>query len=167
MRQHAPVDALTRRERSAPVRQPGVRRKAGGQVADLRACYGSLARAKRRSAAARRCSDRRSLQPRDCGRRADDGRCDDPTRRACQIEQGGGLEPLDGRVRLVEPGAFTKVYTLGVQEQRVWVVIDLVSPYDLRATLGDGFRVDAAIVNEESDDARPVPQSTLFRRGGG
>lgn len=83
------------------------------------------------------------------------------------IENWGGFEPLDGRVRLVEPGAFTKVSALGVEEQRVWVVIDLVSPYDQWATLGDGFRVDAAIVTEEIDDALLVPQSALFRRGDG
>jgi HlyD family secretion protein len=83
------------------------------------------------------------------------------------IEHWGGPESLDGRVRLVEPGAFTKVSALGVEEQRVWVVIDLVSPHDRWATLGDGFRVDAAIVTEEIDDALLVPQSALFHRDGG
>ena len=83
------------------------------------------------------------------------------------IEHWGGPEALDGRVRLVEPGAFTNVSALGVEEQRVWVVIDLVSPHDRWATLGDGFRVDAAIVTEEIDDALLVPQSALFRRDGG
>ena len=83
------------------------------------------------------------------------------------IKHWGGSEDLEGRVRLVEPGAFTKVSALGVEEQRVWVVIDLVSPHDRWATLGDGFRVDAAIVTEEIDDALLVPQSALFRRDGG
>jgi HlyD family secretion protein len=46
-------------------------------------------------------------------------------------------------------------------------VIDLVSPHDRWATLGDGFRVDAAIVTEEIEDALPAPQSALFRRDGG
>ena len=83
------------------------------------------------------------------------------------IEHWGGPEALDGRARLVEPGAFTKVSALGTEEQRVWVVIDLVSPHDRWATLGDGFRVDAAIVTEEIDDALLVPQSALFHRDGG
>jgi HlyD family secretion protein len=83
------------------------------------------------------------------------------------IENWGGPEPLDGRVRLVEPGAFTKVSALGVEEQRIWVVIDLVSQHERWATLGDGFRVDAAIVTEEIDDALLVPQSALFHRVGG
>ena len=83
------------------------------------------------------------------------------------IEHWGGPEALDGRVRLVEPGAFTKVSALGVEEQRVWVVIDLVSPHDRWATLGDGFRVDAAIVTEEIEGALLAPQSALFRRDGG
>ncbi len=83
------------------------------------------------------------------------------------IEHWGGPDALDGRVRLVEPGAFTKVSALGVEEQRVWVVIDLVSPHDRWVTLGDGFRVDTSIVTEEIDDALLVPQSALFRRDGG
>jgi HlyD family secretion protein len=83
------------------------------------------------------------------------------------IEHWGGPEALEGRVRLVEPGAFTKVSALGVEEQRVWVVIDLVSPHDRWATLGDGYRVDAAIVTEEIDDALLAPQSALFRQDGG
>ena len=70
------------------------------------------------------------------------------------IKHWGGSEDLEGRVRLVEPGAFTKVSALGVEEQRVWVVIDLVSPHDRWATLGDGFRVDAAIVTEERSTTR-------------
>jgi len=73
------------------------------------------------------------------------------------IEHWGGPEALEGRVRLVEPAAFTKVSALGVEEQRVWVVIDLVSPHDPWATLVDGFRVDAAIVIEEIDDALLAP----------
>jgi HlyD family secretion protein len=46
------------------------------------------------------------------------------------IEHWRGAEALDGRVRLVEPGAFAKVFALGVEEQRVWVVIDLASPHN-------------------------------------
>lgn len=83
------------------------------------------------------------------------------------IERWGGPVPLQGRVRLVEPGAFTKVSALGVEEQRVWVVIDLTSPYELWAVLGDGFRVDARITVEVVEDALLVPVSALFRRAPG
>lgn len=81
------------------------------------------------------------------------------------IANWGGPAPLEGRVRLVEPGAFTRVSALGVEEQRVWVVIDLVSPREQWAALGDGFRVDARITVEVVEDAVLVPVSALFRRG--
>lgn len=83
------------------------------------------------------------------------------------LERWGGPVPLQGRVRRVEPGAFTRVSALGVEEQRVWVVIDLVSPREAWAALGDGFRVDARITVEAVEDALLVPVSSLFRRGSG
>ncbi len=83
------------------------------------------------------------------------------------IRHWGGPVALQGRVRLVEPGAFTKISALGVEEQRVWVVIDLVSPREQWASLGDGFRVDASIVTDEKDDALVVPSGALIHRGSG
>ncbi|MFN7633502.1 MAG: efflux RND transporter periplasmic adaptor subunit [Acetobacteraceae bacterium] len=83
------------------------------------------------------------------------------------IERWGGRTALPGRVRLVEPGAFTRVSALGVEEQRVAVVIDFVGPREDRATLGDGFRVEARITVEVTEDAVLVPVSALFRRGSG
>jgi len=83
------------------------------------------------------------------------------------IERWGGPEPLAGRVRLVEPGGFTRISALGVEEQRVWVLIDLLVPPERRPTLGDGFRVDARIVTETVEDAILVPAGALFRRGDG
>jgi HlyD family secretion protein len=83
------------------------------------------------------------------------------------IERWGGPVPLEGRVRRVEPGAFTRVSALGVEEQRVWVVIDLISPRERWGALGDGFRVDTRITVEAIEDAVLVPVSALFRRGAG
>jgi HlyD family secretion protein len=83
------------------------------------------------------------------------------------IERWGGPQPLEGRVRLVEPGAFTRVSALGVEEQRVWVVVDLLTPRERRAALGDGFRVDARITVAAEEGALLVPVSALFRRGAG
>ncbi|PWS35881.1 efflux transporter periplasmic adaptor subunit [Falsiroseomonas bella] len=83
------------------------------------------------------------------------------------IERWGGPAPLEGRVRLVEPGAFTRVSALGVEEQRVWVVIDLTGPPESWAALGDGFRVDARMTVEAVEGAVLVPVSALFRRGAG
>jgi HlyD family secretion protein len=71
-------------------------------------------------------------------------------------------ETLTARVRLVEPGAFTKVSALGVEEQRVNVVADLVAASTL---LGDGYRVEGEIVVWRSDNSIQVPVSALFRHG--
>jgi HlyD family secretion protein len=82
-----------------------------------------------------------------------------------RIERYGVGQPLDGRVRLIEPSAFTKVSALGVEEQRVNVVIDLVAPSDQWKTLGDGYRVEARIIVFSDDNAVKVPGGALFREG--
>ncbi|MEM6798222.1 MAG: HlyD family efflux transporter periplasmic adaptor subunit [Planctomycetota bacterium] len=79
------------------------------------------------------------------------------------LEHWGGDRPLEGSVRLIEPAGFTKVSTLGVEEQRVNVIVDLVDPPDARRALGDGFRVEARIVIAEVDGALALPASALFR----
>jgi len=81
-----------------------------------------------------------------------------------EFEQWGGNAPLLGRLRLVEPAAFTKVSALGVEEQRVNVVVDLVTPPDQRRGVGDAFRVEARIVVWETDRALKVPAGALFRQ---
>ena len=81
------------------------------------------------------------------------------------LEQWGGPQPLEARVRLVEPAAFTKVSALGVEEQRVNVVADIVTPLEQRPNLGDNFRVEARIVMWDADDALKVPSGALFRHG--
>lgn len=81
------------------------------------------------------------------------------------IDRWGGNSTLTGRVRRVEPAAFTKVSTLGVEEQRVNVRIDLTSPAEQWAGLGDGYQVDARITVFSQDDAIIVPTGALFRRG--
>jgi HlyD family secretion protein len=70
-------------------------------------------------------------------------------------------------VRLVEPAAFTKVSALGVEEQRVNVVLDFVESLDRIRTIGDGFRVEATIVTHRVEDAVKVPAGALFRHGEG
>ena len=82
-----------------------------------------------------------------------------------ELEQWGGGQALEARVRWVEPAAFLKVSALGVEEQRVNVVVDFVTPYPQRRTLGDNFRVEARIVVWEADQALKVPAGALFRRG--
>jgi HlyD family secretion protein len=80
-----------------------------------------------------------------------------------EFYQWGGTTPLLGRVRLVEPAAFTKVSALGVEEQRVNVIADLATPSNERTNLGDNFRVEASIIIWESPDALKVPSGALFR----
>ena len=80
------------------------------------------------------------------------------------IEHWGGQGVLSGRVRRVEPAAFTKVSTLGVEEQRVNVLVDLMSPAEKWAGLGDAFQVDARITVFTQEDATIVPTGALFRR---
>lgn len=82
-----------------------------------------------------------------------------------RMEHWGGRRTLDGRVRMVEPQAFTKISALGVEEQRVNVVVDFTSPREERDALGDGYRVEADVVVWQSDDVLKVPVSALFRRG--
>ncbi|MBE9079644.1 HlyD family efflux transporter periplasmic adaptor subunit [Romeria aff. gracilis LEGE 07310] len=77
-----------------------------------------------------------------------------------QIEQWGGEESLQARVRYVEPSAFTEVSALGVEEQRVNVIADFVDP---PVALGDGYRVEAQIVTWAAENVMIVPISALFR----
>ena len=84
---------------------------------------------------------------------------------AVRLSGWGGAEVLQGRVRLVEPAAFTKVSALGVEEQRVHVVIDLAG--EPIAALGDGFRVDVRILVQQAQDVLQVPVSALFPQGTG
>lgn len=81
------------------------------------------------------------------------------------LRQWGGSQPLRARVRLVEPSAFTKISALGVEEQRVYVIADMIDPVEKRPTLGDAYRVEASVVLWESEDVLQVPAGALFQRG--
>jgi len=81
------------------------------------------------------------------------------------IEQWGGEEVLHGRVRHVEPSGFLKTSALGVEEQRVNVVIDFDG--DVPKGLGDGYRVEIRVVLSEVKDVVKVPVGSLFRQGNG
>ena len=85
---------------------------------------------------------------------------------ACELTGWGGERPLTGRVRLVEPQGFTKISPLGVEEQRVNVVVDIDGVPDAGPMPGDGFRVEAAITIATLHDAVIVPLSAVFRHAG-
>jgi HlyD family secretion protein len=80
------------------------------------------------------------------------------------LEGWGGDHPIRARVRLVEPGGFTKVSALGIEEKRVNVISDFVDP---PGPLGDGYRVETRIVVWSGEKVLKVPQSALFRSGQG
>ena len=90
---------------------------------------------------------------------------------AVQLEPGmpvellrwGGEQILLGEVRLVEPGGFTKVSALGVEEQRVYVLVDLTSPFEQWRALGDGYRVEAGFVVWQGEGTLQIPNGAVFR----
>ncbi len=82
------------------------------------------------------------------------------------IEQWGGDQPLRGRVTVVEPGGYTKVSSLGVEEQRVKVRVDFLDPVPPGYLMGDRYRVEARIVTWHAANVVQVPAGALFRRGG-
>lgn len=82
---------------------------------------------------------------------------------AARIDEWGGDGTLQGRVRMIEPDAFTEVSALGVEEQRVNVIVALD---DAPAGLGSGYAVKASVVVWSGDDVLTVPTSALFRRNG-
>jgi HlyD family secretion protein len=84
-----------------------------------------------------------------------------------EIERWGGERPLSGRVRRVEPGGFLKISALGVEEQRVNVIVDFEDPRAAWAALGDGYRVEVRVVTWQGSDVVKVPGSALFRQGDG
>lgn len=90
---------------------------------------------------------------------------------AVKIKQGtrvlfkrwGNDEPLTGKVKLVEPAGFTKISSLGVEEQRVLVIVDITSPPEQWRLLGDGFRMEAHFIIWEGASILQIPASALFR----
>ena len=83
------------------------------------------------------------------------------------IEQWGGDQRLEGTVRRVEPSGFTKISALGVEEQRVNVIIDFADPREAWEALGDGYRVEVQVVIWRGEDVVKLPTSALFRHEDG
>jgi HlyD family secretion protein len=81
------------------------------------------------------------------------------------IEHWGGSKPLRAQVSLIEPGAYTKVSALGVEEQRVKVRVEFLELPPAGMELGDRYRVEARIVVWQNDNTLQIPTAALFRRG--
>lgn len=83
-----------------------------------------------------------------------------------RVLRWGGDGELQARVRRVEPGGFTKISALGVEEQRVRVILDPAGDPEPWLSLGDGYRVEVAFITWQAEDVLRVPASALFRQGG-
>ena len=79
------------------------------------------------------------------------------------LKRWGGEKDLKGKVKLIEPVGFTKVSALGVEEQRVWVIVEFTSPVQDWQRLGDGYRVEAEFILWKSEKVLQVPASAVFR----
>jgi len=86
---------------------------------------------------------------------------------AVEIDKWGGSQPLHGKVRRVDPSGFTKVSSLGVEEQRVNVYIDITDPHSVWQKMGHGYRVIVRIASWSNADVLRVPVSALFRQQNG
>ena len=84
---------------------------------------------------------------------------------AVDLVNWGGDRVLPGRVRAVEPSAFTKISALGVEEQRVYVLVDPAAP-GAWSPLSDGYAADGRVVVAEKADALRIPSGALFRQEG-
>ncbi len=81
------------------------------------------------------------------------------------IDNWGGEQPLRGRVKRVEPLGFTKFSALGIEEQRVNVLVEILNPYSEWQRLGHGYQVETAVILWEQDEVLSVPITALFRQG--
>lgn len=83
------------------------------------------------------------------------------------FERRDGYGQLEGVVRLIEPAGFTKVSALGVEEQRVWIICDITSPYEKWRALGHGYRMESAFILSEGKGLLLAPEGALFRQAEG
>lgn len=82
-----------------------------------------------------------------------------------RIKRWGSEQVLQGLVKTIEPSGYTRISALGVEEQRVPVIVAIASPYSQWRVLGDGFRVVAEFIIWEGKEVLQVPSSSLFRTG--
>lgn len=82
-----------------------------------------------------------------------------------RIKRWGSDSTLSGIVKVIEPSGYTRISALGVEEQRVPVIVEIVSPYEDWRVLGDGFRIVAEFIVWEGEEILQVPSSSLFRTG--
>ena len=79
------------------------------------------------------------------------------------VERWGGKGVIDAQVRRIDPSAFARVSALGIEEQRVRLLLDILTLPEQRQGLGDQYRVFVRIVTWAGEDVLQIPQSALFR----
>ena len=84
-----------------------------------------------------------------------------------RVLRWGGPHPLEAKVRVVEPQAFIKISSLGVEERRVRIVADITTPRDQWKSLGDNFRLECQIITFRAEKVLKVHTGALFRDGAG
>lgn len=84
-----------------------------------------------------------------------------------EFDRWGGEQSLTGQVRIIEPTGFTKISALGVEEQRVRIIVDITSPTELWVRLGDGYRIDTKFILWQGQNILQIPENSLFRNGDG
>lgn len=80
-----------------------------------------------------------------------------------RLDNWGGDTPLWGEVARVEPFGFTKVSALGIEEQRVNVIVRITSDYEIWRHLGHGYQVDVSVITQRQSDALRIPVSAVFK----
>ena len=83
------------------------------------------------------------------------------------FERWGSDTQLSGKVRTIEPAGFTKISSLGVEEQRVLVIVDITSEPEKWQRLGDGYSLEASFILWDGKDVLQIPASALFRNKDG
>jgi len=86
---------------------------------------------------------------------------------AVEIIDWGGERRLPGRVREIEPSAFTRPSALGVDEQRVNVIVAFDEPREQWQVLGDGYHIEVRLILWAGDAVPQIPLGAVFRRGSG
>lgn len=76
---------------------------------------------------------------------------------------GGGI--IAGKVTRIDPAGFMKISALGLEEQRVRVIIDFTGPPESWSRLGHEYRVVVNAVVWSGTDVLKIPVTALFRNG--
>ena len=84
-----------------------------------------------------------------------------------RVLRWGGEGLLEASVTRVEPGGYTKISALGVEEQRTRIILDFATPPEKWSALGDAYRVEVEFILRQEQDVLQVASNALFRHADG